>query len=122
MLRADSFSPDVWEAICTPMHEILPRGAKGSGSGALWLGSWTASVDGDLLSRNAIKAIVECHDSPWGTCESSTVHSPPPASPPAFARTPTSPSFQQGARPPLAPDHELRERPGEVSREVHVHH
>ena len=98
MLRSDSFSPDVWEAICTPMHEILPRGAKSSGSGALFLGSWTASVDTDLLSHNSIKAIVECHDSPWGTCDSS----PPPANPPPFGRSPTSPSFQQGARPPLA--------------------
>lgn len=100
MLLADQFPPEAWEAICTPMHEILPEGVKSAGSGALWLGSWTASVDSELLSRNKIKAIVECHDSPWGVCESVSLPASP--TPPSFARSPTSPHYQPGSRPPLA--------------------
>ncbi|KAH8106360.1 phosphatases II [Phellopilus nigrolimitatus] len=74
MLRADAFPPDVWAALCTPMHEILPAGSSPRGAGgALFLGSWTAAVDPELLARHAVRAIVECHDSPWGTCESSLV-------------------------------------------------
>ncbi|EJC98349.1 phosphatases II [Fomitiporia mediterranea MF3/22] len=71
MIRADAYTPDVWEAICTPMHEILPASPK-HGSGALFLGSWTAAVDTDLLARHGVRAIVECHDAPWGICESTS--------------------------------------------------
>lgn len=85
MIPAHAYPPDVWEAICTPMHEILPASPH-SGKGALFLGSWTAAVDTDLLARNNVRAIVECHDAPWGVCESSST---PPT--PTFARTPTSP-------------------------------
>ncbi|KAI5120460.1 hypothetical protein M0805_008507 [Coniferiporia weirii] len=92
MIRADAFPPDVWEAICTPMHEIVPASGR---AGALFLGSWTAAVDADLLARHAVRAIVECHDAPWGACESGPA---PPASTsapmsmqmPAFTRSPTS--------------------------------
>ena len=90
MIRADSMSPDVWEAMCTPMHEILsPSGMLESlllfflidivlpgRSGALYLGSWAASVDNELLANNRIRAIVEVHDSPWGSTPLPTPSTP----------------------------------------------
>lgn len=64
-------SVDEWESMCTPMHEILaseplPGSEACKRSGALFLGSWVASVDTELLKCNSIQAIVEVHDSPWG--------------------------------------------------------
>ena len=90
MIRADSMSRDVWEAMCTPMHEILsPSGMLESllliflidvvlpgRSGALYLGSWAASVDNELLANNRIRAIVEVHDSPWGSTPLPTPSTP----------------------------------------------
>ena len=68
MIRADSMSTDVWASMCTPMHEIIPSSTPASRkpTGSLYLGSWMASVDSDLLANNSIRAIVEVHDSPWG--------------------------------------------------------
>ncbi|KAL5482309.1 hypothetical protein ACEPAI_8903 [Sanghuangporus weigelae] len=106
MIRADSYSPDVWEAICTPMHEILPASPH-SGSGALFLGSWTAAVDTDLLTRHGVRAIVECHDAPWGIAESSSPSgttssfSSAAGQAHAFNRHPTSPTLAAG-RPHIA--------------------
>lgn len=33
----------------------------------MYLGSWAASVDTELLSTHRVQAIVEVHDSPWGS-------------------------------------------------------
>lgn len=74
MIRADSVHPEVWESMCTPMHEIIPATSSNTmrqgRSGALYLGSWVASVDSDLLETNHIRAIVEAHDSPWASSSS----------------------------------------------------
>lgn len=131
MLRADSYPPDIWEAICTPMHEILPAGSARPGAGALFLGSWTAAVDSELLARHRVRAIVECLDAPWGICESgptpgtstgvgssggaaamSHTHSSPVGGAlaahtangqPNFMRSPTVPTMPPGSgRPPLS--------------------
>lgn len=65
MIRREDMSSEMWEAMCTPMHVILPASPKTS-FGALYVGSWFASVDADLLQTNAIKHLVEVLDSPWG--------------------------------------------------------
>ena len=124
MIRADSHSPEVWEAICTPMHEILPASPQ-SGSGALYLGSWTAAVDTDLLARHGVRAIVECHDAPWGFAESSSSNGMTTSStstghnaPPTFNRNPTSPALSAG-RPPFA---RSVSSSGVVHHHQHQHH
>jgi len=69
MIRADTVPPEVWQAMCTPMHEIIPAAATSSRSrtGALYIGSWAASVDTDLLNTHAIRDVVEVLDSQWAT-------------------------------------------------------
>lgn len=94
MLRADSYPPDVWEAICTPMHEIVPAGAARPGTGALYLGSWTAAVDAELLAHHRVRAIVECLDAPWGMCESGLTSS-------GTGATPSSSSSHSNSTPVL---------------------
>ncbi|PAV16805.1 phosphatases II [Pyrrhoderma noxium] len=107
MIRADAFPPDVWESICTPMHLILPGDPSGSGRGALYLGSWTAAVDNDLLARHRVNAIVECHDAPWGACDSHSSSSEDlivnGSMTPTLARSSTSTSQPMSSiRPPLS--------------------
>ena len=63
MIRFDNVPPEVMAAMCTPMHEIFPRGSPSSG--ALWLGSLSAAMDGGLLRAHGIKHVVQVLDTPW---------------------------------------------------------
>lgn len=56
-------------------------------SGALYLGSWAASVDNELLANNHIRAIVEVLDAPWG--------STPLPTPAPLGRTQSGYGFEQ---------------------------
>ncbi|PCH40602.1 phosphotyrosine protein [Wolfiporia cocos MD-104 SS10] len=64
MIRFDSLPPEVMQAMCTPMHLILPA-APAAGTGALYLGSFSAVLDPALLSAHRIGALVQVLDAPW---------------------------------------------------------
>lgn len=64
MIRFDNLPPDVMQAMCTPMHQIIPPSAS-SRTGALYLGSFSAILDPDLLNQNRISALVQVLDAPW---------------------------------------------------------
>ena len=64
MIRFDSLPPEVMQAMCTPMHQIIPPSAS-SRSGALYLGSFSAILDPDLLMANGITSLVQVLDAPW---------------------------------------------------------
>jgi len=58
------------EAMCTPMHQILPIPHPSSTShsvstSALYLGSISATMDRDLLKSHRITHIVQVLDAPW---------------------------------------------------------
>ncbi|KAI0345454.1 phosphatases II [Trametopsis cervina] len=69
MIRFENLPPEVMQAMCTPMHLILPPSASStsptSRSGALYLGSLQAIFDAPLLSAHAIGALVQVLDAPW---------------------------------------------------------
>jgi dual specificity MAP kinase phosphatase len=79
MIRFEGMPPDVMEAICTPMHQILPfqfqsppmpsiqsvAHASTSQPGSLYLGSMSATMDGELLAKHHITHIVQVLDVPW---------------------------------------------------------
>lgn len=82
MIRFEGMPPEVMEAMCTPMHQILPTHFPTSTSplistvrpvhsgiqpGALFLGSMTAAMDRDLLARHHITHVVHVLevDFPW---------------------------------------------------------
>jgi len=79
MIRFDGMSPDVMEAICTPMHQILPvqfpsqsippiQSVAHTSSlqpGSLYLGSMSATMDRELLTNNRITHLVQVLDVPW---------------------------------------------------------
>ncbi|KAG2068208.1 phosphatases II [Suillus decipiens] len=78
MIRFEGMSPDVMEAICTPMHQILPfqlqssmpsiqsvAHASSSQPGSLYLGSMSATMDRELLAKHHITHIVQVLDVPW---------------------------------------------------------
>ncbi|KAI0088454.1 phosphatases II [Irpex rosettiformis] len=62
MIRFDNLPPEVMQAMCTPMHLILPAS---STTGALYLGSLSAILDSALLATHAIGALVQVLDAPW---------------------------------------------------------
>jgi len=62
MIRFDSIPPEVMQAMCTPMHQILPPSGT---SGALYLGSLSAVNDKDLLRQHRISHLVQVLDAPW---------------------------------------------------------
>jgi hypothetical protein len=62
MIRFDQMPPEVMQAMCTPMHEIIPRSPA---SGALHLGALTASLDAGLLRDFHIGHLVQVLDVPW---------------------------------------------------------
>ncbi|THG94445.1 hypothetical protein EW026_g7030 [Hermanssonia centrifuga] len=64
MIRFDTLPPEVMQAMCTPMHLILPP-SPSSHTGALYLGSFSAILDPSLLSSNHIAALVQVLDAPW---------------------------------------------------------
>ena len=64
MIRFDNVPPEVMQAMCTPMHLILPASPQ-QHTGALYLGSFSAILDPALLSANNIQALVQVLDAPW---------------------------------------------------------
>ena len=64
MSRFDNLPPEVMQAMCTPMHLILPASPQ-QRTGALFLGSFSAILDPALLSSNNIAALVQVLDAPW---------------------------------------------------------
>ena len=69
MIRFDQLPPEVTQAMCTPMHQILPptpiASHPGYSTGALYLGSLAAVMDVDLLRQNHITHLVQVLDVPW---------------------------------------------------------
>ena len=62
IIRFDTVPPEVMQAMCTPMHLIVPS----SGSiGALYMGSMTAINDTDLLQEHSITHLVQVLDIAW---------------------------------------------------------
>lgn len=64
MIRFDNLPPEVMQAMCTPMHLILPPSAANR-TGALYLGSFSAILDPALLNAHAVGALVQVLDAPW---------------------------------------------------------
>lgn len=61
MIRFDTLPPEIAQAICTPMHQILlPPPAHHLGH--LWLGSYAAISDSDLLKKHRISHVVQVID------------------------------------------------------------
>ncbi|KAG6860699.1 hypothetical protein C0995_008371 [Termitomyces sp. Mi166 len=55
--------PEVMQAMCTPMHQILsPQGPL---TGILYVGSLSAVQDKDLLLEHGISHLVQVLDAPW---------------------------------------------------------
>ncbi|CAA7266111.1 unnamed protein product [Cyclocybe aegerita] len=68
MIRFDNTPPEVMQAMCTPMHQILPPSpstAHHSRLGGLYLGSLTAAQDPPLLRSQGVSHIVSVLDAPW---------------------------------------------------------
>ncbi|KIJ13189.1 hypothetical protein PAXINDRAFT_13939 [Paxillus involutus ATCC 200175] len=79
MIRFDGMAPDIMEAMCTPMHQILPTHYPhpnspaipsvypmlNTASGSLFLGSMSATMDRELLASNHITHVVQVLDAPW---------------------------------------------------------
>ncbi|KAI6101825.1 protein-tyrosine phosphatase-like protein [Pisolithus sp. B1] len=80
MIRFEGMAPEVMEAMCTPMHLILPAhypsptsptvpSVKPASStvapGSLFLGSMSATMDRELLAANHITHVVQVLDVPW---------------------------------------------------------
>lgn len=64
MIRFDNLPPEVMQAMCTPMHLILPP-SQAARTGALYLGSFSAILDPALLTAHAVGALVQVLDAPW---------------------------------------------------------
>ena len=62
IIRFDSVPPEVMQALCTPMHLIIPSSGP---IGALYLGSMTAVNDTDLLQEHRISHLVQVLDVAW---------------------------------------------------------
>lgn len=76
MIRFEGMAQEVMEAMCTPMHQILPvrhpnatsqliHSVHPSPSGGLYLGSISATMDRELLKTHRITHVVQVLDAPW---------------------------------------------------------
>ncbi|KAG9308850.1 protein-tyrosine phosphatase-like protein [Chiua virens] len=77
MIRFEGMAQEVMEAMCTPMHQILPTRHPQTASpsihsvnqltpsGALFIGSMSATMDRDLLRNHRITHVVQVLDAPW---------------------------------------------------------
>jgi hypothetical protein len=69
MIRFDNLPPEVMQAMCTPMHQVLPSvplpNHPGCYSGALFIGSMSAIHEKELLRENRITHLVQVLDIPW---------------------------------------------------------
>ena len=64
MIRFDGIPPEIAQAMCTPMHQILlPPPAQHLGH--LWLGSYAAISDNELLRKHRISHVVQVIDVAW---------------------------------------------------------
>ncbi|OSX57069.1 hypothetical protein POSPLADRAFT_1061776 [Postia placenta MAD-698-R-SB12] len=64
MIRFDTLPPEVMQAMCTPMHLVLPASPHAR-TGALYIGSFIAALDQPLLDAHRIAALVQVLDAPW---------------------------------------------------------
>lgn len=64
MIRFDNVPPEVMQAMCTPMHLIIPSKSNPK-TGALWLGSLSATMDKSILHEQKITHVVQVLDVPW---------------------------------------------------------
>jgi hypothetical protein len=65
MIRFDNIPPEIMQAMCTPMHKIALPGPAQQQLGTLWLGSFAAGADPDLLRQHGISHLVQVLDAPW---------------------------------------------------------
>ena len=73
MIRFDNLPPEVIQAMCTPMHQVLvpaalppsPSAPHGAQTGSLYIGSLSAVQDPALLRANHITHLVQVLDVPW---------------------------------------------------------
>ncbi|KAG6337373.1 hypothetical protein ID866_1696 [Astraeus odoratus] len=80
MIRFEGMAPEVMEAMCTPMHLVLPTHYPTPTSptilsvfpvpsnvvpGSLFLGSLSATMDRELLASHHITHVVQVLDVPW---------------------------------------------------------
>lgn len=80
MIRFEGMAKEVMEAMCTPMHQILPtryphstsptihsvnRISPNTPPGNLFLGSMSATMDRELLKTHHITHVVQVIDAPW---------------------------------------------------------
>ena len=71
MISFSGIPPEVAEAMCTPMHLILPSVPPSaprlqcSDPGALYLGSISAVLDPSILKEHNIHPLVQVLDVPW---------------------------------------------------------
>ncbi|KAI9511421.1 protein-tyrosine phosphatase-like protein [Russula earlei] len=69
MISFSGLPPEVVEAMCTPMHLILPPHStprqQCSNPGALYLGSISAVLDPSILKEHDIHHLVQVLDVPW---------------------------------------------------------
>ncbi|TFK62933.1 phosphatases II [Pluteus cervinus] len=64
MIRFDNLPPEVMQAMCTPMHQILPP-SPAANTGGLFVGSMAALMDKELLRENHITHVVQVHEITW---------------------------------------------------------
>ncbi|KAF5348344.1 hypothetical protein D9758_010942 [Tetrapyrgos nigripes] len=76
MIRFDNVPPEIMQAMCTPMHQVLPSTpitvpSRSSSSmttvqsGSLYIGSISAIYDIDLLRSHNVSHLVQVLDAPW---------------------------------------------------------
>jgi hypothetical protein len=68
MIRFDTMPPEVMQAMCTPMHQIIPYTPPSHNCGAvgaLYVGSLTAVNDSELLREHRISHLVQVLDVAW---------------------------------------------------------
>jgi len=67
MIRFDQVAPEVMQAMCTPMHQVLsPAPVAGHPpTGALYIGSFIAAQDRDMLREHNITHLVQVLNVPW---------------------------------------------------------
>jgi len=61
MIRIDDMEPKTWEAMCLPINLVLPADEQ-SNRGALYIGTWVASMDSEILDAHHIDDIVSIND------------------------------------------------------------
>jgi len=68
MIRFDGLPPEVMQAMCTPMHLIIPGSPPNPSrpaTGALYLGSLSATMEKSVLHEHNITHLVQVLDVPW---------------------------------------------------------